>query len=240
MTQGSSDLALPAKRKRTLASKLTSEENAYTDMFKKRKGPESFVNPLNLPRQDRRASVEIMDDTDDIQQYPSGQPKNAAAIIEAANGSDDDDLPKMVGKSKRTAKPTTSRQDRRASVEIMDDADNIQQYPSGQPKNPAAIIEAADGSDDDDLPKMVGKSKRTSKPTTSRQNRCASVEIIDDDEENHRYPSGQPRNPTAIIEAADGSDDNDLSKLGRNEETATEELGEYQKKFSLLFDWLMS
>ena len=162
MTQGSSDLALPAKRKHTLASKLTSEENAYTDMFKKRK----------LPRNDRRASVEIIDD------------------------------------------------------------DDIQVYPSGQPRNPSVILEAADGSDDD-LPKMPDQHKKMAKPTASRRDRRASVETIDDDEF-HQYPSGQPKNPTAILEAADGSDD-DLPVSGKKKETATEELGEYQKIYYLLF-----
>jgi hypothetical protein len=46
--------------------------------------------------------------------------------------------------------------DRQASVEIGDNDDDIQQYPAGPPKNPTAIIEAADGSDDD-LPQMAAK-----------------------------------------------------------------------------------
>ena len=228
MSQGSPDLELPAKRKRTLASKLTSEDNAYMAMFKKRKLPETSVNPPNLPRQNRRTSVEIMDDADDIQPYPSGQPKNPTAIIEAADGSDDN-LSPMPGQNQKTAQP---RQNRRASasVEIMDDADDIQLYPSGQPKNPTAIIEAADGSDDN-LPPLPGQSKKTAKP---RQNRRTSVETIDDADDIQLYPSGQPKNPTAIIEAADGSDD-DSPELGKKKETPVEELGEYQKKIYFLF-----
>src|SRR5260221_6286503 len=185
-------------------------------MFKKRK----------LPRNDRRASVEIVDDAEDIQEYPSGQPKNPAAIIEAADGSDDD-FPEMPGQSMKT---TTSRQDCRASVEIIDD-DDIQVYPSGQPRNPSVILEAADGSDDD-LPKMPDQHKKMAKPTASRRDRRAPVETIDDDEF-HQYPSGQPKNPTAILEAAEASDD-DLPVSGKKKETATEELGEYQKIYYLL------
>jgi len=41
MTQGSSGLALPAKHKRMMASKLTSEENTYTDMVKKKETTQS-------------------------------------------------------------------------------------------------------------------------------------------------------------------------------------------------------
>jgi len=42
MTQGSSDLALPAKRKHMMASKLTSEENTYMDMVKKKETTQSI------------------------------------------------------------------------------------------------------------------------------------------------------------------------------------------------------
>jgi hypothetical protein len=104
---------LPAKRKRTLASKLTSEENAYTDLFKKRKLPDSTVN-LSKDR-----TVEHTDDAD-IQQYP-GQSENSTDII--ADDKSDDDLPKITGRG-GTANSTTSGQDLRASVEVVDDADD--------------------------------------------------------------------------------------------------------------------
>jgi hypothetical protein len=143
MTQGSSDLELPAKCKHMMASKLTSEENTYMDLVKKRKLPKVLANP---PRK-------IMDNADDIQM---GQPKNPAAIIKAADRSGDN-LPKMPGQSTKTIR---SGEDHRALVEIIDDY--RQQYPFGQPKNTTATIEAADGNDDD-LPKMPNQSKNMAK-----------------------------------------------------------------------------
>ena len=159
-----------------------------------------------------------MDKADDIQM---GQPKNPAAIIEAADRTGDD-LPKMPGQSTKTI---TSRQDHHASLEII--GDDIQQYPFGQPKNTTATIEAAD-KNDEDLPKMPNQSKNTAK------DRRASVEIIDDDTEFYQHPSGQPKNPTAILEVADGSDD-EPPELGKKEETPAEELGECWKICYLLF-----
>jgi hypothetical protein len=51
--------------------------------------------------------------------------------------------------------------------------------------------------------------------------------VIDD--EDHIYPAGQPKNPTAIIEAADGSDDDlPMPAQSRTKETAEEELSEYE------------
>jgi len=94
---------------------------------------------------------------------------------------------------------------------IMDNADDIQ---TGQPKNPGAIIEAADGSGDN-LPKMPGHSK---KMITSGQDHRASVEMVDNDIQ--QYPLGQPKNTTATIEAADRNDD-DLPKMpNQNKNTA--------------------
>lgn len=87
---------------------------------------------------------------------------------------------------------------RHSSVEIQEvpDAETYTRRNAGPPKNPESIIEAADGSDDSDVPARVMK---------KRKNRMAEREVEE-----------------VEVEVAEGP----AAKKTKGEETAEEELGQ--------------
>ena len=105
--------------------------------------------------------------------------------------------------TKAAAKPAP--RPRRPSVEIEEVEDESDYHTSVPPRNPQHILEAADGSDDDvDTPAPPWKS--TKKPVVTKRHPSVEIEEVFDDESD-RHTSVPPRNPRHILEAADGSDD---------------------------------
>jgi hypothetical protein len=109
--------------------------------------------------------------------------------------------------TKAAAKPTPQQQC--PSVEIKEIEDKVNYCASVPPRNPQHILEAADGSDDDvDTTAPPQKSTTsTKKPVNTK--RCPSIEIEEIDDDSDYCTSVPPRNPQHILEAANGSDNND-------------------------------
>ena len=101
-----SEQTLPTKRKRTLTSKITDEDNVHEDAIKRRKLAQltqpptqptrttSSTKPPNRPtaqssRPNRQPSVEVAEEEEDHTCHNAGQPQNPSAILEEVeNGSD--------------------------------------------------------------------------------------------------------------------------------------------------------
>jgi hypothetical protein len=109
--------------------------------------------------------------------------------------------------TKAATKPAPQQQ--RPSVEIEEIEDEADYRASVPPRNPQHILEATDGGDDDvDTTAPPRKSTTsTKKPVNTKQHPSIEIEEIDD--ESDYRTSVPPRNPQHILEAADGSDDND-------------------------------
>jgi hypothetical protein len=89
---------LPAKRKRTLNSKLATEDNVHQDAVKRRKF-QTAQQKTGIPTQNsqtskqqnssRQVSVEEVNDKDNHVRH-AGPPKNPNAILEQSDSSDDE------------------------------------------------------------------------------------------------------------------------------------------------------
>jgi hypothetical protein len=143
-----SQSTLPAKRKRFLNPKLTSEDNVHEEAIKRRKH-ETLTNPGSKKVQKKNASTSR---------------QTSLAFIPEAQAS-------------RTASTSTSQKasytksipERQASVEEVEDDEALTVHRhAGPPKNPNAIIEAADGSDDMDV---------------NDDNNVPNLIVVDDEEE---------------------------------------------------------
>jgi hypothetical protein len=85
------DNNLPAKRKRTLNSKLTSEDNVHRDAVKRRQleGMQSSANTsVTANHSSRQASVEAINDH---VHHNAGPPKNPKSILEGTDDESDED-----------------------------------------------------------------------------------------------------------------------------------------------------
>jgi len=122
--------------------------------------------------------------------------------------------------TKAVAKPAP--RPRHPSVEIEEVEDESDYRTSVPPRNPQHILEAADGSDDDvDTPAPPRKS--TKKPVVTKRRPSVEIEEVFDDESD-RHTSVPPRNPRHILEAADGSDDDNEDPVpDTNEESEAPE-----------------
>jgi hypothetical protein len=88
------DNNLPAKRKHTLNSKLTSEDNVHRDTVKRQQleGMQSSANTLaTANHSSRQASVEAIDDKEDHVHHNASPPKNPKSILEGTDDKSDED-----------------------------------------------------------------------------------------------------------------------------------------------------
>ena len=106
------DTQLPAKRKRTLAPKITDQDNIDKDAVKRRK------------------------------QAQPAQPKNVAKPTESTHTT--------ASTSKSQQQSARGPSNRQPSVEEIDDDEANPHHNAGPPRNPNAILERSDGSDDPD------------------------------------------------------------------------------------------
>ena len=129
----------------------------------------------------------------------------------------------VPAKPKATTKAATkpAPRPRYPSVEIEEVEDESADHTSVPPRNPQHVLEAADGSDDDgDTPAPPRKS--TKKPVVTK--RHSSVECEEVFDESDRHTSVPPHNPQHILEAADGSDNDEEDPVpDTNEECETAE-----------------
>lgn len=126
-----SQSAIPAKRKRVLNPKLTSEDNVSADAIKRRKH-EASTNPGPKTTQKKNTSARQTSLA-----FTPAQASHTAPTLASQKASQSKSIP---------------RNNWQASVEEADDdeVDPIHRH-AGPPKNPNAIIEAANGSDDMDI-----------------------------------------------------------------------------------------
>jgi len=151
-------------RKRKLSTKVTTNGDPEVERKRKRleakeqstklaptqKLPSTQVpaKPATKPApRPQHPSVEIEEVEDESADHTSVAPRNPQHVLEATDGSDDDvDTPAPPRKS--TKKPVVMK--RRPSVEFEEVFDELDQHTSVPPRNPRHILEAADGSDDDE------------------------------------------------------------------------------------------
>lgn len=155
------DNNLPAKRKRVLNSKLTSEDNVHRDAVKRRQleGMQSSANTsATANHSSRQASVEAINDEEDHVPHNAGPPKNPNSILEATDDESDKELADLVRRRKRfhpqpgpTATASHSAHPScQASVEAIDDEEDHVHHNAGPPKNPKSILEGTDDESDED------------------------------------------------------------------------------------------
>jgi len=87
----SSNIDLRTKRKRTVNPKLLDNDNMSIDAIKRHKveATKTVTQIQPKPSTNRQASVEVVDDVDDISCHNAGIPTNPNTILESAN---DDDI----------------------------------------------------------------------------------------------------------------------------------------------------
>ena len=115
----------------------------------------------------------------------------------------------VPAKTKTTTKVATkpAPRPRRPSVEIEEVEDESADRTSVPPRNSQHILEAANGSDNDAITPAPPR-KSTKKPVVTKQRPSVELEEVFDDESD-RHTSVPPRNPRHILEAADGSDNDE-------------------------------
>jgi len=137
---------LPAKRKRTLNPKLTSEDNVHRDAVKQRKELQHHTKISgNTSQSSCQASIEALDDPDDHVCHNADHPKNPQSILEATDEETDEDnqytIKRRKGKQSHT-KPsgTSSHSSRWASIEVVDNPVDHVCCNAGHLKNPQSIL----------------------------------------------------------------------------------------------------
>ena len=141
---------LPAKRRQTLNSKLTSEDNVYHDAVKQCQALQSKTKTFSTAS--HQASVEAVDDPENHALHNAGRPKNTNSILEATGDElDEFNLGYQHALKRRKTSHlhtevsgTASRSSRQASVEAVDDPEDHALHKAGRPKNPNSILEATD------------------------------------------------------------------------------------------------
>ncbi len=143
------DTDLPAKRKRTLNSKLTSKDNVHKDAVKRRQGlPSKAKITTTTSRSSRQASLEAIDDDEEQVRRNAGPPNNPNSILEATDEeSDDKGIENLVKRCKHFHPQTktmamTSCSSHQASVKAIDDDEDHLRCNAGPPKNTNSILEA--------------------------------------------------------------------------------------------------
>jgi len=160
----------PAKRLRSKGSASTKGKGAA-----KPQGPQT--NSKSKQQHRRLASVEAVDDEDDLSHRNAGRPQDPNTIIKSMY---DDEWETLIEKlrSKRSAstkgkgaaKPqgpqTKSKQQHRrlASVEAVDDEDDLSRRNAGRPRDPNTIIESV-YDDETETPASKKKVATSRKPS---------------------------------------------------------------------------
>jgi len=188
---------LPQKRKRTLNSKLTSEDNVHQDAVKHRKlMAQSTSSQLTqpkaklIPHRSRSASVEVVDDQDNLYRHNAGTPRDPDTLLESVY---DDEWETLMERSRNEASASTkgkgklqdpkanskSRKQRghSASVEDVDDQDNFSRRNAGRPRDPNTIIESTD---DDEYESPVDHAPKKKATTSRKSSWKAAPKIVDD------------------------------------------------------------
>ena len=222
---------LPAKRKRTLNPKLTSEDNVHHEAVKRRQELQSQTKTSGTAsHSSRQASVEAVDDPEDRVRRNAGHPKDPNTILEATD--DEEDKASQHANKCRKEKHshmktsgTTSHSSHQASIEAVDDPEDHIRRNADRPKNPNLIIEDTDDEENIGYQHAIKRRKEKythtkTSGTTSHSSRKASVEAVDDPEDHICRNAGHPKNPNSIVEATDDEEDE-----GLQEETDEQELG---------------
>jgi hypothetical protein len=106
---------------------------------------------VDRPIRNRAASVEDVEDIDNIQSTHRAKPKNPNTIIES---SEDEDEPEVLATDRKKKGPTASNRrkpvnkSRAASVEDVEDIEIIQSSRRAKPKHPNTIIESSEDEDE--------------------------------------------------------------------------------------------
>ena len=111
---------------------------------------------------------------------------------------------KMKTMTKAAMKPVPQPWCPSIEIEEIEDASDL--CTSVPPCNPWHILEAADGSDDDDVNTPALHWKSTKKPIVMKWRPSVEIEEVFDDKWDH-HTSVPPHNPQHTLEAAHGSDD---------------------------------
>jgi hypothetical protein len=102
----------------------------------------------------RAALVEDIEDIEDIQSSHRAKPRNPTTIIESSEDDDEVEVlaPTQNKQQQRVpqAAPKTGKSSQAASVEGIEDINNIQSSHCRKPKNPNTIIESLEGEDEID------------------------------------------------------------------------------------------
>jgi hypothetical protein len=228
------DNNLPAKRKRTLNPKLTSEDNVHHEAIRRRQELQSQTKTSGtIGHSSRQASVEAVDDPEDRVRHNVGRPKNPNLIPEATDDEDDmeDEASQQAAKRRKEkhvhtkTSGTASHSSHQASVKAVDDPEDHIRHNAGRPKNPSLIIEDTDDESNIGYQHAIKRRKEKhvhtkTSGTAGHSSRQASVEAVDDPEDHIRRNVGRPKNPKSILEATDDEEDAELQ-----EETDEQELG---------------
>jgi ribosomal protein L35 len=184
---------LPQKRKCIPNAKLISEDNVHEDAVKRRK---LIAQPLStqptakpIPHRSRSASVAAVDDEDDLSRRNAGRPRDPNTIIESIYDDETDKPAERLRskgsastKGKGAAKPhgtnsKSGQQHRRsASVEVVDDEDDISRRNAGRPRDPNTIIESVY----DDETETPASKKGVA--TSRKPSRKAVAEVVEEED----------------------------------------------------------
>jgi len=200
MSLQNADNNLPNKRKRTLNSKLTSEDNVHEDAVKRRKlvATQSTSVPKSIPcTPTRSASVEVVDDEENSQRRNAGRPQDPNAILESVNEGYES-LVEPPSKKKTSAPPkkdthhgsakpqgpqipkSTQQRTRSASVEVVDDEEIFHRQNAGRPRDPSVILESVD--DDEYESPVECNPKRKSSGSTKKPRKAVGRSVEPDEE----------------------------------------------------------
>ncbi len=160
---------LPQKRNHTLNAKLISKDNVHQDAIKHRKlmakSTSSQLTQLTAKLMLHRscsASVEVVDDQDNLYHHNAGTPRDPNTILESVY---DDQWETLMDRGRRKASATTKGKEKlqdpkgkpkpkpkqqhacSGSVEEVDDKDNVFHKNAGRPRDPNTILESVDDND---------------------------------------------------------------------------------------------
>ena len=200
MSIQNADDDLPNKRKRTINSKLTSEDNVHEDAIKRRKlvAAQFTSVPKPIPcTRTHSASVEMVEDEENSSCRNAGRPRDLNTILESVNEVGYESLVEPPSRKKssalpkkdthNTAKPqgpqipkSTQQRTRSASVKVVDDDENFHHSNAGRPQDPSVILESVD--DDDYMSPVECNPKKKSSTSTRKPPKAAGKSVKADEE----------------------------------------------------------
>jgi hypothetical protein len=240
--------SIPRKRKAPPVDPNNSEATRLARAAERKKqrlteaAPQKGMPAVAAVRKSRAASVEDVNDVDNLQSAHRQKPKNPDTIIESSMDGDEGDIHVMAqkkgrrtettSKSGQSGMPITATVDRpfrnrAASVEDVEDIDSIQSTHRAKPKNPNTIIES---SEDEDEPEVLATDRKKKGRTALNRrkpvnkSRAASVEDVEDIEIIQSSQRAKPKHPNTIIESSEDEDELDQSGAEQPTESAEAEL----------------